>query len=167
MPPLSPEGLKLKRTLIVALFCLASPAAFGASAGGPSALALAAAVGDRDPELNATQRLALAELFAGQIHFEFPSGQKIIVKADKIVCRVSNVAIADRSCELSFGPHVISLAGRVANELYDVIAVAGVAPDGAAGSIFEALHGLECAVEPGLIRQKSGAGADCAFTAGP
>ncbi len=83
------------------------------------------------------------------------------------MCRVSNVAIADRNCELSFGLHVVNLAGRVANELYDVIAVAGLAPDGAAGSIVEALHGLECTVEPGLIRQKSGAGADCTFTAGP
>ncbi len=157
----------MKRALIAMVLGLASSAAFAAKAEGPSALALAAAVGDRDPELNAIQRLALAKLFAGQTSFEFPAGEKIIVRADKIVCRVSNVAIADRSCELNFGPHVVNLAGRVANELYDVIAVAGVAPDGAAGSIFEALQGLECTVEPGLIRQKSGAGADCAFMAGP
>jgi hypothetical protein len=157
----------LKRALLAAFLCLATAAAFGASAGGPSALALAAAARDRDPELNAANRLALAKLFAGQINFEFPAGQKIAVKADKIVCRVSNVAIADRSCELTFGSHVVNLAGRVANELFDVIAVAGVAPDGAAGSIIEALRGLECTVEPGLIKQKSGAGADCTFTAGP
>jgi len=157
----------MKRAWLAIVFGLLSSAAFAASDTGPSALALAAAVGDRDPELHAIQRLALAKLFAGQTHFEFPAGEKIIVRADKIVCRVSNVAIADRSCELSFGPHVVNLAGRVANELFDVIAVAGVAPDGAAGSIFEALHGLECTVQPGLIRQNSGAGADCNFTAGP
>ena len=157
----------VKRVLIAALFCLGAPAAFAASASGPSALALAAAVGDRDPRLNAIQRLALEKLFDGRINFDFPSGQKIVVKADKIVCRVSNVAIADRSCELTFGPHVVNLAGRSANELYDAIAVAGVASDGAAGSIFEALRELECTVDPGLIRQKSGAGADCTFTAGP
>ena len=157
----------MKRALIAALLCLASSNAFAASVSGPAALALAAAVGDRDPELNATQRLALAKLFAGQINFDFPAGQKIVVKADKIVCRVSNVAIADRTCELSFGSRVVNVAGRGANELYDAIAVAGVAADGGAGSIVEALHGLECMVEPGLVRQKSGAGADCTFTAGP
>jgi hypothetical protein len=159
--------VKVNRALITALLSLAAPAAFGASAGGPSALALAAAIGDRDPRLTAVQRLALARLFAGQVNFDFPAGEKIVVRADKIVCRVSNVVIADRNCELTFGLQVVSLAGRVANELYDAIAVAGVASDGAAGSIFEALHGLECTVQPGLIKQKSGAGADCTFTAGP
>ena len=157
----------MKRAWLAILLGLSSPAAFADDASGPGALALAAVVGDRDPALNATHRLALARLFAGQTNFGLPAGQKIVVKADKIVCRVHNVSIIERSCELKFGPHVVNLAGRSANELYATMSVAGVPSDGAAGTIFEGLHQLGCTVDPAVAVQGAGGGADCTFTPGP
>ncbi len=139
------------------------PAVARADAQGPSALALAGVVSVHDGALSAAKRHLVARLFAGQT----PPGAVISVKADKIVCRISDVAIVQRSCALTFGAHTVNLTGRLANELYATIGEAGVPPDGAAGSIFEALHGLDCKLEPNVIRQNAGGGASCAFTPGP
>ena len=46
------------------------------------------------------------------------------------------------------------------------VAVADVSTDDAAGSIYEALHGLACTLEPSVIKQNGGGGATCAFTPG-
>jgi hypothetical protein len=43
--------------------------------------------------------------------------------------------------------------------------VAGVSADGAAGSIYEALHRLACTLEPSVIK-RNGGGAARAFTPG-
>jgi hypothetical protein len=50
--------------------------------------------------------------------------------------------------------------------LYATIAVAGVPPDGAAGSTFEALSHLDCSINPNVIKQKAGGGATCNFDPG-
>jgi hypothetical protein len=157
----------IKRACLVIALLLSGSAAFAASATGPSALALAALTAEHDSALSAAKRHVVAKLFAGHTNFPYPAGQNITIKADKIVCRVSDVAIVARSCALTFGVHTVNLTGRRANALFATIAVAGVPPDGAAGSIFEALHGLDCTLEPSVIKQNAGGGATCAFTAGP
>ncbi len=39
-------------------------------------------------------------------------------------------------------------------------------PDGAAGSTFESLSHLVCTIDPQVIAQKAGGGADCTFDPG-
>ena len=92
---------------------------------GAGALALAAIVAAHDPALNGNTRNVMARLFAEQ-NIPYPAGQKIIVKADKISCRQSNVAINRRSCELTFGTHTVNLSGRPSNELYATLIEVGV-----------------------------------------
>jgi hypothetical protein len=47
-----------------------------------------------------------------------------------VVCRVSNVDITSRSCELSFGARKRTLTGREANEVGATAAAAGVPSEG-------------------------------------
>ncbi len=96
---------------------------------------------------------------------DIPYKEKIAVTADKIVCRMSNVDITARSCKLTFGKTVKPINGRAANELFATEAMAGVAPDGAAGSIFESLSKLNCTLDPQAIGEKAGGGAECSYEA--
>jgi hypothetical protein len=43
---------------------------------------------------------------------------------------------------------------------------AGIAADGAAGSLVESVSKLECTIDPSEIKQKTGGGADCTFETG-
>jgi hypothetical protein len=61
----------------------------------------------------------------------------------------------------------ISLQGRHAHELFATILEAGMPGEGAAGTIYEALHNLTCTIDPPTIAGNSGAGADCTFDPGP
>jgi hypothetical protein len=156
----------LKLAIATIVFALSLQSAVAASSSGPTALAFAAVTAPHDATLSPHRRHVIARVFAGQ-NVTFPAGQTIIVKADKIVCRESNVAINQRSCALTFGAHTVNLSGRLAHELYATLAEAGVPPDGAAGSIFEALNALDCTIDPNVIKQNSGGGASCTFTPGP
>jgi len=78
-------------------------------------------------------------------------------------CRISNVAIAERSCEITFKKRKRSLKGREANEVFATLASAGVAAEGAAGSMIESVTKLSCTLDPAEIRDNSGGGADCSF----
>jgi hypothetical protein len=138
----------------------------GGNVQGATGLALAALAAEHDVSLPAAQRQAVAALFDGG-KVTFAKGQTIVVKVDKIVCRVSDVAINQRSCALTFGTRIVNLAGRRANELDATLAAAGVPPDGAAGSSYEALSALNCSLDPSEIAQNSGGGASCAFMPGP
>jgi hypothetical protein len=138
----------------------------GAQAGsvtGQAALALAGVVAEASHLLSTGEKEAVAMLFAANSNI--PYKKKIVVTADKIVCRVNNVDITARSCELTFGKKVKTINGRAANELFATEAMAGVASDGAAGSIFESLAKLSCTLDPQVIKDKAGAGADCSFEA--
>ena len=95
-----------------------------------------------------------------------PPPEKIVVKADNIVCRASNVDITEHSCALTFGHRTVNLKGRGAHELYATIDEVGVPPDGAAGSVFESLSNLNCTIDPNEIAQKAGGGASCTFDPG-
>jgi hypothetical protein len=163
----------MKSVLATAIFLMLGQAfvqaasAASSTASGPAALALAAVVAEYSPILSVKERRTMARLFDDKLNFGLLASQKVSVKADSIVCRMSNVAIAERSCELSFGKRTRSLKGRQANELNATAAVAGIASEGAAGTIFTSFSHLACTIDPHEIKQKAGAGATCTFDTGP
>jgi hypothetical protein len=153
-------NMKLTRltTLAFALLLVGGSAASAGTAGGSAALA--GVVATYSPLLSAGEKKAVAAFFARNA--SFPYKNKISVTADKIVCRISNVDIAARSCELTFKKATHTIKGREANELYATEVFAGAPSDGAAGSIFESLSKLNCTLEAG-IKDKGAAGADCSY----
>lgn len=151
----------------VAVLLAAAPAASAATLQGHDALALAALVGIRSPALSPGQRMTLARLLDGHAGPVPKGAHAFTVKADGAVCRASNVEITAFGCVLTFGTHAVNLAGRAGHELYATILEAGVPGDGAAGTIFEALHALSCDIDPATIAQRAGDGAACSFEPGP
>jgi len=134
------------------------------NATGPSALALAAVVASHSSVLGSYDKRTMARLFSGRSANGFPPNRKISVTADSVMCRVSDVDLTARSCELMFkGGGKRSLAGREANELYATLAVAGVMAEGAAGSLIESITMLDCTIDPTMVNQKNGGGADCTW----
>ncbi len=135
------------------------------NASGPSALALAAVVASHSSVLGSYDRRVMARLFGGHSTSfpSFPPNRKISVTADSVKCRASDVDLAARSCELAFKGGKRILTGREANELFATLAAAGVTWEGAAGSIFEAVTKLACTIDPNMVKQKDGGGADCTF----
>ena len=123
--------------LLIFVLATGPAAAAPMTVNGPGALALAAVVAPRSPMLGAQDRAILMRLFGGHTNFRYPADRTILVSADKIDCRVSNVDIIDRSCELTFGSKSRTIRGRDANELLATLAMVGVPPDGAAGTIHE------------------------------
>ena len=152
--------VKLAMALSVSL--AATSAASAASITGQAALALAGVVALYAP-MPAANKKSVAALFKGDTNFPYTA--KIMVTADKIVCRTSNVDVTARSCELTFKTSTKMLKGREANELYATEAMAGIAPDGAAGSNFESLSKLSCTLDPKVLKQKGGGGAECSYEA--
>jgi len=152
--------------LAISLFtATVSPAsAAPATANGPAALALAGVVALYSPLLTADEREAVTAFFVGQSGVRY--ARKISVTADKIVCRVSNVDITARSCELTFKGSKQTIKGRRASEIFATEAMAGVPPDGATGSVFESLSRLTCTLDPAEIRKKAGGGVECSFETG-
>jgi len=118
---------------------VSTASAASGNASGPAALALAGVVASHSLVLASYDRRAMARLFGGHSAISFPPNRKISVTADSIVCRASNVDITSRTCELAFGAGKRLLKGREANELAATLAAAGVAPEGAAGSIIESV----------------------------
>ena len=146
----------MKKLIISALaLAIGQTAAFAApgSATGPTGLALAAVIAQHSPAVRAFDKRVIARLFRGNTRFGFTPNTKISVDADSVVCRVSNVDITSRSCELTFG------AGATA-------AAAGVPSEGAAGSSIESISKLRCTIDPNEIMQKAGGGANCSFETG-
>ena len=95
---------------------------------GSGALVLAALVGNQSKTLSPTDKAALARLLAGSLT-KFPAEQTIMVTADKIDCKASNVDILEHSCTLTFGTMPRTIAGREAHELFATLIEAGVRPD--------------------------------------
>ena len=159
-----------KGAILAVLFVLGHGAttasAASGSASGPAALALAAVVASHSSVLGSFDRRAMARLLAGNSAISYPPNRKISVTADSIVCRASNVDITSRTCELVFGAGKRALKGREANELFATLAAAGVATEGAAGSIIESVTKLACTINLNEIRQKAGGGAQCVFETG-
>jgi hypothetical protein len=154
------------RTLTLLVLLLAfgqqTTVAAPATATGPVALALAAVVAPYAP-LKRHERWRMARLFDGRITL---SHAGIVVTASSVVCRVSNVNIAERSCDLMFRTNKRAVQGREANEIYATMVTAGVVAEGAAGSSIESISKLACTIDPNEIKQKAGGGAECTFETG-
>jgi hypothetical protein len=131
---------------------------------GSTALALAGVIAPLSSELSGAEKKAVAMLFAASS--DIPYKKPIVVTADRIVCRTSNVDITLRNCEVTFGKKAKTVNGPTANEIFATEALAGIPPDGAAGSNFESLTKLSCTIDPNAIRRKDGSGADCTFQPG-
>lgn len=151
-----------KLAVAFSVLAVATSAASAASVTGQAALALAGVVALYAP-MPAANKKAVAALFKGDTNFPYPN--KITVAAEKIVCRTSNVDTTARSCEVTFKRSTKTLRGREANELYSTEAMAGIAADGAAGSNFESLSKLSCTLDPKVLKQKAGGGAECSYEA--
>ena len=153
--------MKSGRLAVLAVSLLTATAstasAAPATANGPAALALAGVVALYSPLLTADEREAVSAFFVGQTGVRY--AKKITVTADKIVCRVSNVDITARSCELTFKGDKQTITGRRASEIFATEAMAGVPADGAAGSVSESLSKLNCTLDPKEIKEKAGGGA--------
>jgi hypothetical protein len=156
--------MKMVTCLLTALV-LATPSAHAADVKGANALALATIVANHSEAMERRDKRVLRRLFNGGANVR--AKDKITVEADSIKCRVSNVDITSRSCNLTFGKDQVDLNGRRANEVFATLVVAGVTPDGAAGSINAAVSKFKCTIDPQEIKQKAGGGADCSFDAGP
>ena len=152
-----------KIAAVVVLFAAFGPSAVSAAPvtlTGPTALAVAAVIAQYSPVLNPGERKVIAGLFDGNTRMSYPI-KKLMVGGDTVMCRISDVAIAERSCELAFKKGRRSLKGRAANEVYATLASAGVTAEGAAGSMIENISKLSCTLDLGKIRQNDGSGADC------
>jgi hypothetical protein len=151
------------------LFALAaafsfSSAALAGTADGSGALALAALVAENSPLLDATNKAVLAKFLNGQTNVAYPDSETTPISADKVTCRAGNVDITAHSCDLVFGKKTVMLMGRRAHELYATLAEIGVPADGAAGSMFEAVANLKCAINPSEVQEKAGGGAHCDYS---
>jgi len=133
---------------------------------GSTALVLASLVSEQSPVLSLDEKSILGQMLRPNPNFSYLAERKISVTADTIVCRQSNVDIAARSCELTFGEKKVLVKGRKAHEMFATIAEVGVPPDGAAGTIYESLSHLACAIDSGEVKQKTGGGAECKFEPG-
>ena len=157
------------KKLIISAFALTlmqntGLAAQGAAIG-PTALALAAVIAPHSPTLRAFDKRVIVRLFRGNPRFGFTPDTKISVDADSVVCRVSNIDITSRSCELKFGSRKRTLTGREANEIGATAAAASIPSQGAAGSSIESVSNLRCTIDPNEIMQKARGGAECSFEA--
>ncbi|MGY4629372.1 hypothetical protein [Bradyrhizobium sp. USDA 4486] len=150
--------------LIAACAQNAAGASEPAKVSGATALALAGVIAPLSPDLTGPEKKAMAMLFAANA--DVPYKKPIMVTADKIICRTGNVDITVRNCEVTFGKKTKTVNGSTANEIFATAALAGIPPDGAAGSNFESLTKLSCTIDPNAIRRKDGSGADCTFQPG-
>jgi hypothetical protein len=157
---------KLMISAVALALVQSSASAAPGNASGPAALALAAVIAQHSPAVRAFDRRVIARLFRGNTRFGFTPNTKISVDADSVICRVSNVDITQRSCELTFGSRKRTLTGREANEVGATAAAAGVPSEGAAGSSIESISKLRCSIDPNEIMQKAGGGANCNFETG-
>ena len=109
---------------------LAGPAA-AAEAMGNGALSLAALVGLRSPAQTAVEKYLLSAYLAGRPKADYSRGKKVVVRANEATCRISNVDITAKSCDLKFGASSVSVLGGQAQALYATMIEVGVPPSGA------------------------------------
>src|SRR5512139_241399 len=139
-----PEA-KMKFGKLILALVLSLSGVPAATTSGSTALALAGVVARLSKSLTSAEKRAVAMLFAA--NSDIPYKDKIVVTADKIVCRTSNVDITARSCDITFGKKSRTLNGSTANEIFATMALAGVPSEGAAGSVLEGLTKLSCTID--------------------
>jgi hypothetical protein len=152
-------------TLAALLVIAQAATGVAATATGSAAFALASLVARNSPMLSADDKRVIARLFEGDSSVALPADKKILVTADSIVCRVSNVDLTARRCELEFGATKLVLSGREANEINTTLAAVGATPEGAAGSMIESISKLVCTIDFNGMNQRAGGGARCTFDA--
>jgi hypothetical protein len=172
--PIVMTNLVIKTSTVLFLLATLGPSAASAapiSVTGSAALAVAAVVAQHSPLLSADEKKLIAGLFDGGAKADAKAGnaprKKLSIMADSILCKASNVDLTARSCEIIFkAGKRASFKGREANEVFATLAIVGVTPEGAAGSIIENVSKLNCTLDPGAINDKSGGGAECSFRTG-
>jgi hypothetical protein len=155
-----------KQLVVGLMVVIATHPALAAKSSGYAALAFGAIIGGYSPVLSVENKTRLAQLVSHKTSLGSVSGA-ITINADSIICHAGNVDIAAFGCELTFGTKKVTLSGRRAIELFAVIGELGVPGDGAAGTIYQAMHNVSCTIRPSLIARKDGSGADCRFDPGP
>ena len=163
--------MKASRLILTCALVVAGASPVAAASGatpskisGSTALALAGVIAPLSPQLSGAEKKAMAMLFAA--NSDIPYKKPIVVTADRIVCRAGNVDITVRNCEVTFCKKTRTVNGSTASEIFATEALAGIPPDGAAGSNFESLTKLSCTIAPNAIRRKDGSGAECTFQPG-
>lgn len=144
---------------LLAAFGLTPAAAAPVSVTGSTALAVAAVIAPYSLLLSAYEKRMIAGLFDGNAR----AGMKLTVTAESIICRVGNVDITARNCEMTFDKGKRTLKGREANEVNATLTAAGAIAEGAAGSMIQTVTRLSCTLDPNVIKDNSGGGADCSF----
>jgi hypothetical protein len=145
--------------LLTAFGLTPAAAAAAMSVTGSTAVAVAGVIAPYSPLLSAHEKRTIADLFNGHAK----AGNKLTVTVESIVCRVSNVDITERSCEMTFDKGMRTLKGREANEVDATLTAAGAVAEGAAGSMILTVTKLSCTLDPTVIKDNSGGGADCSF----
>lgn len=163
---MSQKTFILISALVMSQFAFVDSASSKQTVSGNGSLAFASLVAEHSPLLSRQEKKIMADLLEGRLHFKYAEGKKISVDADSIVCSESNVAITTRSCDLKFGKKTLTIKGRKAHELFATLVEIGVPSDGAAGTIYESLTHLSCAIDPHEIQQNAGGGAQCEFDPG-
>jgi hypothetical protein len=154
----------MKVTLAFLALLLSIKAAVATEVRPSSSLILAAIVAERSPLLSSSEKRTIAALAAGTFPPRAGRRGAIVVAADDVKCRASNVDITSRSCTLQFGRRQpVTLKGRAAHELFATLVEMGVTPSGAAGTIYIGASHLSCSLDPNEMRQKAGGGASCGF----
>jgi hypothetical protein len=159
-------SVKVSAALLSAALAPAAASAAAGNVSGSAALALAGVVAPYSTALSTPDKKAVAALFDGNAALAITTKKQLLVKADSVLCKVGNVDITSRSCDLVFSNGKRSVKGRAANEIYATLAVAGVDGDGAAGHIFRGVTRLICTLDPAEIRENAGGGAECSFQTG-
>ena len=146
----------------IAFFTLPLLLAASAAYAGNSELSLAALLGVHSPHLSTAEKAQLEKYLEGDaLASEHP--HKFVVTAEAVTCRMSDVDITYHSCNLDFGAKKVSFEGRKAHELYATLIENGVPSEGAAGSIYEGITKLDCAINPAEVKERGGGGASCKF----
>jgi hypothetical protein len=144
---------------LLTAFGVTPAAAAPVSVTGSTAVAVAGVIAPHSPLLSAFEKRTIAGLFNGNAR----AGRKLTVTAESIICRVSNVDITARSCEMTFDKGTRTLRGREANEVNATLTAAGAVAEGAAGSMIQSVTNLSCTLDPNVIKDNSGGGGDCSF----
>ncbi len=63
-------------------------------------------------EADRNQKYLLNAYLEGRPKSDYPPGKTIVVRADEVACRISDVDITAKSCDLKFGAQTVSPAGR-------------------------------------------------------
>ena len=158
----------MKRAFCFAMpLVLVSAPVWAGETSGNMALALAALIGANQPSLSRAEKTVLADFLNGQTNVAVPAdAQRILVKADKVTCRMGDVDIGVHECTLTFGAATVVKTGSAGQLLLATMIQNGVESDGAAGTIYYSVMPISCTVDATEVEQHDGGGAMCTFADG-